>query len=285
MVLQAVSEIASMLNEIVFEPLVGSVLVALTILGIGFLVGIFVRRAIGRVATRFFPRDIASLISRISYYGIMLLAGLIAVQKLGIDVTALAVAGGFAGLVLSFALQPVLSNFFSGLYLHGEKSLVPGDLVRIGGHMGRVIEVNTMSTRLRSLDGEVIRIPNSKIIGEYMVNYSKSAAMRLTFEASIAYREDIGKAVETIRRALDVIYLVLGDPPPEVFASEMGDSGIIIKVRVWVPTDYWYQASMQVVRTVREALGREGIEIPFNQVDVWLRTPLVVEGRGVQGSG
>ncbi|WP_062661828.1 mechanosensitive ion channel family protein [Aeropyrum camini] len=258
---------------------------ALLILAVGLVAAVAARRAIERYGSRVFPRDITVLLARSTYYMVLFLTAVAVLQALGIELTALLVAGGFAGLVLSLALQPLFSNFFSGLYLYGEKSLVIGDLVSVGGFMGRVVEVSTMSTRIRTIDGEVVRIPNSKIINDYMVNYSKSAVRRLTFKASIAYREDIGKAIETISKALGDVYLVLKDPEPEVYASELGDSGVIIDVRVWVPTDYWYQATMQVIKTVREALAREGIEIPFTQVDVWFRTPLSIggEGREIQG--
>lgn len=260
------------------EGLAARIVLAVIVVGAGVAAGIVVRRTVARFSERLFPRDVSTLLSRGSYYAVLAGAVIIAAQVLGLNLTALAVAGGVAGIVLSFALQPLLSNFFSGLYLYGEKSLIPGDMVEIGGVVGRVMEVTTMSTRVRTLDGVVVRIPNSKIIGEYVVNYSQSAARRLTFEASIAYREDLSRAVETIRKAVSGIYLVLDDPPPEVYASNLGDSGVIITVRVWVPTNHWYQAYMQVMGVVREALAREGIEIPFNQVDVWFRTPLVVSG-------
>ncbi|BAA80438.2 small conductance mechanosensitive channel MscS [Aeropyrum pernix K1] len=255
------------------------VALALVILALGLLASVTARRAIERYGSRVFPRDITHLLARSTYYMVLFLTAVAALQALGVELTALLVAGGFAGLVLSLALQPLFSNFFSGLYLYGEKSLVIGDLISIGGFIGRVVEISTMSTRVRTLDGEVVRIPNSRIINDYMVNYSKSAVRRLTFKASIAYREDIGKAINTISNALESIYLVLKDPSPEVYASELGDSGVIIDVKVWVPTDYWYQASMQVIKTVREALAREGIEIPFTQVDVWFRTPLEIGGK------
>ncbi|WP_243637225.1 mechanosensitive ion channel family protein [Aeropyrum pernix] len=258
---------------------VEKVALALVILALGLLASVTARRAIERFGSRVFPRDITHLLARSTYYMVLFLTVVATLQALGVELTALLVAGGFAGLVLSLALQPLFSNFFSGLYLYGEKSLVIGDLISIGGFIGRVVEISTMSTRVRTLDGEVVRIPNSRIINDYMVNYSKSAVRRLTFKASIAYREDIGKAINTISSALESIYLVLKDPSPEVYASELGDSGVIIDVKVWVPTDYWYQASMQVIKTVREALAREGIEIPFTQVDVWFRTPLEVGGR------
>ena len=247
------------------------------VLLIGVLLAFAARKTVRKATERILPQELSMMMTRATFYAILVLTGIAALSTAGINLTALAIAGGFTSLVVSFALQPLLSNFFSGLYLFTEKSVIPGDMISIAGYTGRVMEVSTMSTKVITLDGYMIRVPNSKIIDDVLVNYSKSPVRRLTFKASVAYREDASQAVEVIRGELEDIYLVLEKPGPEIYVSELGDSGVEITVRVWVPRDHWYEASMEILGRVKTALDRAGIEIPFNQVDIWVRTPIRLE--------
>ncbi|MEB3780867.1 MAG: mechanosensitive ion channel family protein, partial [Desulfurococcales archaeon] len=213
-------------------------------------------------------------IVKILYYIILSLGILIAIGTLGVDLTTLVIAGGFAGIVVGLALQPLLSNLFTGLYLLGEKSVVPGDFVEVDGVMGTVVEMSVMSTRVRTLDGVLLRIPNNRIFDSRLYNYSRYPIRRLEFIASIAYKEDAEKAIEVIRDLVDKHPLVLLEPRPEVFVSNLGSSGVDISVRVWVPSSEWYEVTMDLLWKIKKVLTDAGIEIPFTQIDVWMRTPI-----------
>ena len=245
-----------------------------SILFIGIAVGYIARKIAYNTLIRFLPRNLSQVIARAVFIIVVSLTGLVALSAMGIDVTTLALAGGFASIVVGLALQPVLANLFSGLFLLGEKSVTPGDLVVISGVEGRVVDVSIMSTRLQTLDGEMVRIPNTSILNDIVVNVTRSPVRRIHLGVSIAYRDDPQKAVQAIRDMLDSHFLVLENPPPEVYVERLGDSGVEIAVRVWVPSPEWYNATRDLLWRIKRTVEEAGLEIPFNQVDVWLRTPI-----------
>ncbi len=257
-----------------YRDLLYSALLVGSILLVGIAVGYVARKLTYNTLIRFLPRNLSQVIARAVFITVISLTGLVALSAIGIDVTTLALAGGFASIVVGLALQPVLANLFSGLFLLGEKSVTPGDLVSIGGVQGQVVDVSIMSTKLQTLDGEIVRIPNTSILNDMVVNVTRSPVRRIYLGVSIAYRDDPQKAVEAIRRMLDNHFLVLENPPPEVYVERLGDSGVEIAVRVWVPSSEWYNATRDLLWRIKKSVEDAGLEIPFNQVDVWLRTPV-----------
>ncbi len=244
---------------------------------IGFVFAYFLRKALFRALIRVLPQGLAHNIAKAAFYTVAAITILIALGTMGIDLTALAVAGGVAGIVMGFALQPILSNLFAGIYVMSEKALSPGELVEVNGVQGYVLEVSVMSTKIRSLDGAILRIPNNEILNAVLRNFSRAPVRRIEFVVSIAYREDAERAYAIIKRVLDNHPFVLLDPPPEVFVSNLGSSGVDISVRVWVPSELWYDVTMDLLWKLKKAISEAGIEIPFTQIDVWFRTPLKFE--------
>ena len=253
------------------------VLSIIAILCVGFVLAYLVRKALFRALIRVLPQSLAKNIAKVCFYTLSALTLLIAMGTAGIDLTALALAGGFAGIVVGFALQPLLSNLFTGIYIISEKALNPGELIELNGIQGYVLEISLMSTKIRSLDGAILRIPNNEVFNSILRNFSQTPVRRIEFLVSIAYREDAEKAYNVIKHVLEQHPYVLIEPPPEVFVSKLDSSGVNITVRVWVPTELWYDVTMDLLWKLKKAISEAGIEIPFTQIDVWFRTPLKIE--------
>jgi len=250
---------------------------ALTI-AIGIGVAYVFKKLLIRQFSRIMPMHIARIVTRIVYYTIIAVVILVAAGIVGVNLVGLLVAGSMTSIIIGFGLQPVLSNLFAGIFVISEKILTPGDLVEIDGDMGRVVEVSIMSTTIQRLDGVFVRFPNNKVFTSKILNYSKSPAIRLDFVVSIAYREDAEKAYRVIEQVVNAHPLVLKDPPPEIFVSNLGASGVDILVRVWVPTPVWYDVKRDLLWKIKKAISDAGIEIPFTQIDVWFRNSLRLEG-------
>jgi len=246
---------------------------------IGFVFAYLLRKALFRTLIRVLPQSLAHNIAKATFYTVAAITILIALGTMGIDLTALVVAGGFAGIVVGFALQPILSNLFAGIYIMSEKALSPGELVEVNGVQGYVLEVSVMSTKIRSLDGAILRILNNEILNTVLKNFSRTPIRRIEFVVSIAYRENAEHVYKVINHVLDNHPLVLLDPPPEVFVSNLGSSGVDITVRVWVPSELWYEVARDLLWKSKKAISEAGIEIPFTQIDIWFRTPLKLEAQ------
>ena len=203
----------------------------------------------------------------------------IAIGVAGIGAGGLAFAGTFTGLIVGLALQPTLSNFFAGLLLFSERPVHIGDLIEIEGFQGYVIDIGILSTKIRKISGEVIRIPNEKFFTGNIINYSRAVARAIEMNIGISYGSDIGKAIEIIKDILDKHPYILAEPEPLIWVTDFGDNAIVIKVRAWTlpQMTIWTKVKGELLKMIKERFDIEDIEIPFPQRVVWLRTPLKVE--------
>ncbi|MFZ8791315.1 MAG: mechanosensitive ion channel family protein [Thermosphaera aggregans] len=265
------------------NPQLLSIIIALIIFSIGYFVALVIRRVVFKVGIRFYARNIASIVSKIIYYVVLLIALSAALGYLGVELTGLIIAGGFAGIIVGVALQPLMASFFAGLYVMAERIIQQGEVVSVGNTMGEVVEVSLMFTKIRTFDGVLVTMPNSQLLSTVIQNYSKAVARRLEFTVSIAYSEDAEKAYSVIKDAVDNHPYVLADPAPDIFVSKLGDSGVVITVRVWVPRTLVYPVTKDLLWKIKKSLDQAGVSIPFPQLDVWIKTPVTLKKE--EGSG
>ena len=189
-------------------------------------------------------------------------------SRLGVNVGPLVAGLGVTGFVLGFAFQESLGNLASGLMIAINEPFKVGDFVEAAGHSGSIVEVNMMATVMATPDNKRIVVPNKSVWGGPIVNYSAMATRRVDMQVGIAYGADVARALDVIREAVDAVPGVLPEPAPTVAAAALAESQVTINVRPWARNaDYWkvYAATLQ---SVKDALARAGIEIPFPQVVV-----------------
>ncbi len=250
---------------------------ALLVFAVGFALAYVFRRLTFRAAYKVVPLHIAKAISGFIYYVIVIIVMMTILSIFGVSITGVLVAGGIAGIVLGFASQTIVSNLLAGIFLYWDKPFKPGDPVNVEGIAGIVQEISILSTRIQTWDGVYVRIPNEKVFTATITNYARMPVRRVELKVSIAYKEDFGKAKEVIARVLDEHPLVLVQPEPVIFTSELGSDGVEITVQAWAPTSEWITVKRELLWNIKKALTEAGIEIPFPQRDIWFRTPLKVE--------
>jgi len=240
--------------------------IALTLL-VALIVRVLMRRGLRPKV----PIDVYSPIEKATIYTIVIVGVIASLTPLGISLTGLLVAGGFAGIVLGFATQTVVANLFSGLFLLIERPFKIGDTVQLMNYTGIVEDVSIMSTRIRTWDGVFVRLPNNKVFSTDIANYAKGVARRLSVKIGISYNSDISKAVKVLRDLMSDHPYVLVNPEPEVLVDEYGDSAIILEVRAWVPVNMWFRVRADLMREIKKSLDNAGIEIPYPQLDLHFR--------------
>ena len=232
---------------------------------------------------------IYNVIEKVIVYGVLFLGLAAALAPLGINLTGLLVAGGIVGIVVGFASQTVLSNFLSGVFLYIERPIKIGDSVQVDAGTseiirGQVIDIDIISTKIRSWDGYIVRVPNDKLFKSVVMNYSKASAIRVVIDVGISYKSDIPKAKEAIMKALDKNPYVLVNPEPEVYIKEFGDSAIVLTVRFWAPSKVWYETRKLCLELIREELKKAGVEIPYPQLDLHVKEGVLVELKQSMGA-
>ncbi|RLF91526.1 mechanosensitive ion channel family protein [Thermococci archaeon] len=221
----------------------------------------------------------AQIKAKVFYYALVTVGFFLALNIAGFSgkLTTIIAAAGITGIVLGFSAQTVIANFISGIFMYFDKPLKIGDPVEVGGYSGIVHDIRILSTRIRTWDGLLVRIPNEKLFNSEIKNLAKYPARRVDVIVGIAYKEDVERAIKVIRETLEEIPYVLAEPEPSIFINELGDSSVNIAVRAWAPSEKWFDVRTQILQRIKEALDREGIEIPFPQRVNWFAEELRVK--------
>jgi len=242
--------------------LLENVFKALVILVLGYglskLAGSITQRAVGSKVNQ----HVGQISRKIVSYVIVAVA-LVTALDLFIEVSTLIAAAGIAGIAIGMAAQRSVSNIISGLFLLADQPFEVGDAVDVGGNAGVVLDISLFSTRLRTFDNKYLRIPNDSVANAKIINFSYYAIRRLDISVGVAYKSDVGSAVDVLQDVIEGSSSVLAEPEPLVLVSGFGDSSIDMVARVWVQTSDIFTARTELIMSIKLALEEAGIEIPF----------------------
>ena len=209
-----------------------------------------------------------NFLANILYTLLLVVVVMASLEQLGVKTTSALATLGAAGLAIGLSLQSSLSNFASGVMLIIFRPFKVGDFVEAGGTSGVVEEITVFSTRMRTGDNREVIVPNGKIYGDTIVNYSARDTRRIDMVFGISYDDNIKQAKDIMSKIMDDHELILKDPAPVILISELADSSINFTVRPWVKSgDYWGVRS-ELLQTIKEAFDENGISVPYPQRDI-----------------
>lgn len=203
------------------------------------------------------------------------LAVLIAIDSVGIDLTALAVVGGAIGLGIGFGLQKVIGNLISGVILLLDKSIKPGDVIAVSGTYGWVTALGGRYVSVVTRDGVEHLIPNETLISEHVENWTHTNnRTRLKLDIGVHYDSDVKRAIELCTEAAAGVDRVLDEPAAKCLLIGFGDSSVDLQVRFWIADAHNGVTNVKsvVLLGIWEKFKAEGIEIPYPQRDLHLRS-------------
>lgn len=245
-----------------------AVVSAAVILIVGWFLSKWLSRLVVQAipARRAFDDTIRPLTAQVVRYGILIFALVIALGELGVQTTSILAVLGAAGLAVALALQETLRNLAAGIMLIWLRPLRAGEYVDAEGAAGTVVEIGLFGTQLRNAEGIYVFVPNDKIWGATITNYSRDPTRRFDFIVGIAYQADIARAREIL---LDIAHndpRVLDDPEPAVYVNNLGDSSVDIMLRIWTRTDDYWDVRLNLSEKAKLGFDQAGIEIPFPQL-------------------
>ena len=245
-----------------------SLLVAVVILVVTFWVAKWASKLAHDAMARIQARnhgDVAlqAFVASIVRY-VIIIIGLIAVlQQLGIKTTSILAVLGAASLAVGLAMQGALSNVAAGVMLLILRPYRAGDLVEVNGQKGKVRALDLFTTELATLDGLKIIMPNGKVFGEPIVNYSAPTTRRAEVVVGIDYDDDIGEALEVMLATARADPRVHENPAPWARCTAYADSSVTLTLRVWTDgTDQW-DVQCDLHKAIKEAFDDAGISIPY----------------------
>ncbi|HZY20656.1 MAG TPA: mechanosensitive ion channel domain-containing protein [Ramlibacter sp.] len=211
----------------------------------------------------------------------LLLVGLLfALSTAGVDITALSVLGGALGVGLGFGLQKLASNYVSGFVILFERSLRIGDVVRVDGFEGEVVDIKTRYTLIRAMNGRESIVPNEKLITERIENLSLAdTKVLLTTDVAVAYDSDVDRVQAILVEAAAAQERVLADPGPSARLVKFGADGLEFSLFFWIadPLNGQLNVRSAVNLAVLKGLREAGIDIPYPQRVVHVRQTLDAE--------
>jgi small conductance mechanosensitive channel len=204
--------------------------------------------------------------------GLKLMLWISVIGMLGVQMTSFVAILGAVGLAVGMALSGTLQNFAGGVMILLFKPFKVGDFVEAQGHIGIVHEIQIFNTVLKSLDNKTIIIPNGGLSTGSLINYSTEAKRRVDLTFGVAYGDDVDKAKAVLLKLIKADQRIISEPAePFVAVSDLAGSAVHMVVRVWVDaSDYWgvyFDLTEQVYKT----FAKEGLHIPFPQMDVHVK--------------
>jgi small conductance mechanosensitive channel len=213
---------------------------------------------------------LVSFFGNIFYYLFLAIIVVAALNNLGIPTTSIVAIIGAATLAIGLALQDSLGNLAAGVVIIILRPYRIGDYIETSSATGYVTEIQLFHTLLTTRDNKSVLVPNSDVLDNNIVNYSRTELIRLELVYGISYGDDLLKAKRILREIVEADERVAKDPIPEVAVKELGDSSVNFAVRPYVRVRDEVPVTFHITEQVKLRFDAEGISIPFPQRDVHL---------------
>ncbi len=262
-----------LVNEIVVyfnpETFIPRLIIFVAIIVIASLLTKFVRKSFKNLqSTKRISSIFGTLMRKTINSIIWVIAVIFLLQDLGVNLTPVIAGLGVSGVVLGLALQETIASFFCGFIIAVKRPFEIGDYVSIGGTEGTVKTMDIMGISLTSGDNKLITMSNKNVWGSVIINTSALDKRRIDMVIPVAYDTDLEKAKGVITGLLSSYSEVLKDPEMKIEVHTLADSSINFIVRPWTANaDYW-TVYWRFQKEIVEAFRANGIEIPYNKLDV-----------------
>ncbi len=254
----------------------GNALGVILILGIGFVFAKASTLLVRSILVSRMPSQpgLPYAVSKIAYYCLMVGVLLLAIMQAGVELNKFTVITGALGVGLGFGLQNIVSNFASGVILLFEMPIRVNDIVEVNGLLGTVSKIGARASTIQTAQGAEVIVPNNILLSNQVINWTLSSPRRrVEIPVGIAYGTDPEVVIQLLVAAADSVAGVMHDPKPRAFFLGFGDSALNFELRFWSATqEGWFELKSEVAIRVSSALRDAGIEVPFPQRDLHLRS-------------
>lgn len=247
---------------------------ALVILAVGLLLIAVVTKAVQKNTMKSRKIDnaaasfVTSVVSLVAYVGLML----VIIGTLGFSTESIITAFSSVMLAIALGLQNTLASLANGILLIFTKPFQAGDYVDIGGTSGTVKEIKLFSVKIVTPDNLTIVIPNNTVFGSTIINYSKMPLRRIDIVLPVSYDVDVAKLKELVNGLIAKDTRIAKDPAPFFRLTEYGESSLNFTLRAWTNTSIYWDVRFDLMEGILEVLRENGVEIPFNQLDVHVKS-------------
>lgn len=268
-----VARMTDMAGDLAVNLSVAVVILIATVLASRWISGI-TRRMLSRVRGIRDDRTVVSFIVQVVRVVVYIVGFIAVLQRLGVQTTSIIAVLGAASLAVGLALQGTLSNVAAGVLLLVLRPYKVGDLIEVGGASGTVQRLDLFVTQMSNANNHKIVVPNSKVLGDVIINLTGQKTRRIEILFSVGYSANLKQARAVLTAVAQAHDKVLPDPEPWAGVTNLLDSAVEVTLQAWVQVDDWWQVKADLIQGGKEALDAAGVEIPFpHQVAVAYEPP------------
>lgn len=238
-----------------------NILLFFVTIAVGFIVVKLISRSLKKSLLKYDMQEIlAEFLTRVVRILLYVFVIGTALSFLGIEIGAALIGLSVViGFVLGFSLKDTLSNIAAGAIISITSPFESGDYVKINGEEGTIQYVGISLTEMDTSDNRRVIIPNSKVWGGNIINFTKNEKRRLDIETKIGDEEDVDIVMETSMNVVKSHTNVLNDPEPQVKVKSFGGSDVTLSIRSWVKTEDYWDTFFDLQRSLKEAYEKGGV--------------------------
>ena len=209
--------------------------------------------------------ELIGFLESLVYWALFAIVFIAALGQLGIQTASFIAMLGAAGLAVGLALQGSLSNFAAGVLIILLRPFRVGEVAQIAGEIGKVHSIRIFTTELRTGDNKAVIIPNARVLGANIINFSSTGTRRVDLVMGIGYDDDIDKARGVIQSVIDAEERILDEPASLIAVNALADSSVNFIVRPWVKSDDYWGVYNSLTEQIKKRFDEEDITIPYPQ--------------------
>jgi small conductance mechanosensitive channel len=215
-------------------------------------------------------------------YAVLIIGAIQALAAIGINTASLIASLGIAGLTIGFAARDALSNLISGLLILWDRPFVIGDLVEVDGQYGQVERITLRSTRVVTVDGKMLAVPNTSIVNTTVTSYTNYPNLRVNIDVAVAVSENIERVRKIILDLVKDDPEYLDDPAPRVVVTALNDYNVALQFQVWLDHERDHVIRRFELREkIFTSLTEAGIHMPYETIEL---APVEVKAKIQEGS-
>lgn len=241
------------------------ILFAAAMLAGGMWFAFFISRFIRKEAIKH-PRidsTLGTFLALVVRYGIIAIVLIAVLQKFGVQTASLVAVLGASALAVGLALQGTLGNVAAGIMIALMRPYRIGDFVEINGKEGKVTDLDLFFTRIETLDDRRILVPNAQAVANPIVNHTIKGRRRCVIVFGVGYEDDLDQVLAILDQIMGGDHRVIPNSESWFGVEGLGDFSVNVSARVWVKTDDYLDYRKDMLKAVKEAFDREGVEMPY----------------------
>lgn len=253
------------LLESIIDNLPG-IIAAVFLFILGLILAVIFRRLVQRALRRRNTNpQVVDLIGKATYWSVLVLMLVVALEQVNFDLTAFLAGLGIVGFTIGFALQDISKNFVSGLLILISQPFRVGDAIKVNEYAGTVISIDLRATEMHTWDGQVVLVPNGDVITSVITNYSRASRRRMDVAIGVDPESDLERVRQLTLDTLRSLPGVIKDPEPWIYYQEFGESAINFTAFFWVDTNEsdMFAVKDRAIVALRKVYEAEGIVLPL----------------------